>query len=336
MSRTSATLLTILFSVATASAEVSTDQPGALLIFPKVVVDNDRDTLVQISNASGGPVAARCFYTNPQIDTDSGELVWLTVDFRIVLTRLQPTLWLASEGRAVTPTDRPEALEPGPVPPVSPGFVGELRCIVVGDEEQPITRNALTGDATILNRATGEALRYQAVSVNALPRNNNDGTLLLNNVEYSACPRMLLLNHLFDDALDPVLQTPVKTNLTVVPCSIDYERSIPGTASLQFDVVNEFEQRLSASLPVVCFADLPLTEIDSDDPTRSIFNVAIQGTLAGQTRIRPVPDGDTAHGHGVVAIAEQFHAAPSGGTALNLHFISGNLQGDVVVLPRLF
>jgi len=317
-------------------AEVTTDQPGAVLVFPKIVVDTTRDTIIQISNAGGTPVRARCLYTRPSIDEESRP-VWITVDFQIQLTALQPTLWLASSGRPVNPPDRPPELDPGPVPPLEPGFIGELRCFTVNAAEQPISRNVLTGNATIVDRTTREARRYQAIAIQGFPKNNNDNTLQLNNVEYSTCPRVLLLNHFFDDALDPVLGSPLRNNVTFVPCSVDYERNVPGIAALQFDVVNEFEQRLSASLPVRCFADLRLSQIDSPaNPARSIFNIALQGTLVGQTRIRPVPDADIEHGHGVLAIAEEFHDFPSGGAAINLQLIPGNLQGDVIVLPNIF
>jgi hypothetical protein len=338
LSRSLGLLLLLLLLPATppSRAEVTTDQPGAILVFPKVLVDGTRDTIIQISNASGTQVRLRCFYTTRALDTENRE-VWLTVDFNISLTRLQPTLWLASTGRPVNPTDRPPELEPGPVPPLASGFVGELRCFAVNNAEQPISRNVLVGNATIADRSTRELRRYAAIAVQGFPKNNNDNTVLLNNVEYSTCPRVLLLNHFFDDAVDPVLESPVHNNITFVPCSVDYEANVPGTASLQFDVVNEFEQRLSASLPVRCFADLRLAAIDSSsDPTRSIFNVAIQGTLVGQTRIRPVPDGDNEHGHGVLAIAEEFHDPPRGGAAANLQLIPGNLQADVMVLPGVF
>ena len=330
-------LLALVAPPLAAMAEVTTDQPGAILIFPKILVDEAHDTIVQVTNASGAQTRLRCFYTTTAFDSESGE-VWLTVDFNIALTRLQPTVWVASTGRPVMPPgDRPPGLEPGPVPPLAEGFLGELRCVVVNQAEQPITRNVLIGHATIVDRDTREVRRYAAIAVQGLPRNNNDNTLLLNNVEYSSCPRMLLLNHFFDDALDPVLETPMRTNITFVPCSVDYEANVPGFATLQFDVVNEFEQRLSASLFVRCFADLRLAAIDSaGDPSRSIFNVAIQGTQVGQTRIRPVPDGDVTRGHGILAIAEEFHDPPRGGAAINLQFIPGNLQGDVIVLPGIF
>ena len=319
-----------------ARAEVTTDEPGAVLVFPKIVVDTTRDTIIQISNASGAQVLVRCLYTSPAVDQESRP-IWISVDFQIKLTSLQPTVWLASTGRSVNPADRPPELEPGPVPPQPAGFIGELRCFAVNSSEQPVSRNVLTGNATIVDSETREIRRYQAIAIQGFPNNNNDNTLQLNNVEYSTCPRVLLLNHFFDDAIDPVLNTPVRNNITFVPCSVDYEHDIPGIASLQFDVVNEFEQRLSGSLPVRCFADLRLSAIDSPaNPARSIFNVAIQGTLVGQTRIRPVPDGDSDHGHGALAIAEEFHDFPRGGTAINLQLIPGNLQGDVIVLPNVF
>lgn len=336
MSRLAAAVVAAALLLPTAGrADVTTDQPGAVLIFPKILVDGTRDTIVQISNASGVPIRTRCFYTSPALDNESRE-VWITVDFQITLTRLQPTVWVASTGRPVMPMDRPPELEPGPVPPLA-SFLGELRCVAVNATEQPVSRNVLTGNATIVDRRSHEIRRYSAVAIQGLPRNNNDNVLLLNDVEYSTCPRMLLLNHFFDDAIDPVLETPVRTNITFVPCSTNYEADVPGFASLQFDVVNEFEQRLSASLPIRCFADLPLARIGNpSDPSRSIFNVAIQGTLVGQTRIRPVADGDDDHGHGVLAVAEEFHDSPRAGAAINLHLIPGSLQGDVIVLPGIF
>ncbi|GIW41669.1 MAG: hypothetical protein KatS3mg076_2246 [Candidatus Binatia bacterium] len=334
-------LLVLLLAAGTSPAigstlETAADQPAALLLFPKVVVDGTRDTVLQLSNASGATVHVRCFYTNPSTDRETGEPVWLTVNFRLRLTPLQPTVWVASEGRPVVPPDRPLELEPGPVPPLATGFLGELRCVAVDAEDRPVTRNVLTGNATIVDRARRDVLRYQAIGIRALPKNNEDGTLLLNDVEYTTCPRVLLWNHFFEGALDPVLLEPVSARLTVVPCSVDYERDIPGVAFLQFDVVNEFEQRLSASLFVECFADVRLSEIDAEDPTRSVFHVGTQGTLAGQTRIRPVPDGGTTAGHGIVAVGEQIHGPDGPSAAANLHFIGGNLQGDVVVLPRIF
>jgi hypothetical protein len=318
-------------------AQVSTDQPGAILVFPKVISDENQDTIIQISNTVGSRVYARCFYTNGAPDPGTGQPTWVVTDFQITLTLLQPAFWVAGEGLPPVPVDRPQDLYPGQVPPVGVGFIGELRCVVVDANERPISENALTGEATLIDRTTHATRKYQATALHGLPGNNNDNTLLLDDMEYDACPRLLLFNSFFDDAPDPLLSTPLQSNLTLVPCSMDLERTIAGTATVQFDVINEFEQRLSASFTVNCFADVELSKIDGvGQPGRSIFNFAQQGTLAGQIRIRSVADADTRHGHGILGIAEEFRDAGATGSALNLHLIGGNLQTDVMVLPSVF
>jgi hypothetical protein len=321
----------------TGAAEVTTDEPGAIIVFPKVASDDNQETIIQVTNATGARIFARCFYLNGSTDPTTGEPLWLLTDFQIKLTRLQPTIWLAGEGMPAVPPDRPLDLYPGPIPPVGVGFLGELRCFVVNDSESPLSRNALTGEATIIDRVTHSTRKYQALTVQGLSGNDGDNTLLLNNVEYDTCPRVLLLNHFFDDAPDPVLGASVQSSLTMVPCSMDLEHTVPGTATVQFEVFNEFEQRLSASLALTCFASVDLSEIDSKTQReRSIFNFAQQGTLVGQTRIRPVFDAHTDHGHGILAIAEEFRDQRETGSGLNLHFIGGNLQSDVIILPSNF
>ena len=290
-----------------AAAEVSTDQPGAIIVFPKVASDQNQETIIQISNATSERVFARCFYLNGALDPKTGQPTWALTDFQITLTALQPAVWVAGDGLPVVPPDRPPNLYPGPVPPVGVGFIGELNCVVVNASENPIPQNAFTGEATLIDRTTHTARKYQAITVQGLPANNGDNTLLLNDVEYDTCPRMLLLNHFFDDAPDPVLNSPITSSLTVVPCSMDLENSVPGSATLQFEVFNEFEQRLTTSITVTCFENINLSSIDAKaQRNQSIFNFAQQGTLVGQTRIRPVVDADTSHGHGVLAIAEEF------------------------------
>ena len=330
------TRLPLLLSVAlliaahSAIAEVTTDQPGAIIIFPKVVSDQVQDSIIQLSNAAGAQVFAHCFYINGATD-QSGEPLWSVRDFQIVLTRQQPAVWVAGQGLPTQPPDRPADLYPGPIPPTGDGFIGELRCVVVDDNETPTSRNVLTGEVTIIDRISHASRKYPGIAVPGLPGNNGDNTLLLNDVEYSSCPRVLLFNHFFDGAPDPVLSTPIQSSLTFVPCSMDIEHSIPGSATLQFSIINEFEVRSSASIPITCFSNLTLPDIN-----HTIFDFAQQGTLVGQTRIRAVVDADTGHGHGVLAIAEEQRDGGQIGTALHLHFIGGALQPDVIVLPSNF
>jgi hypothetical protein len=318
-------------------AEVTTNQPGAILVFPKVVSDATRETIIQLSNATGSAVAARCFYINAALDPATQQPSWRVTDFQTKLTHLQPAFWVAGQGLPAVPPDRPADLYAGPIPPVDVGFIGELRCVVVDSSESPVSRNALTGEATLINRQTHSTTKYQAVAIQGLAGNNDDNTLLLDDLEYDSCPRVLLLNHFFDGAPDPVLGTPITSTLTAVPCTEDLERGTPGNATLQFEIFNEFEQRLSASIPLNCFLDSPLSDLDGKpQSTRSIFNFALQGTLVGQTRIRPVIDADTQQGHGVLAIAEEFRDQGGVGSGLDFHFIGGNLQPDVMVLPSPF
>lgn len=321
-----------------AYAEVSSEEPGAILVFPKIVRDAEQDTIIQISNSTGTRVLLHCFYVNGAPDPNTGEPLWSVTDFHIRLTRQQPTLWVAGSGLPAVPQDgRPADLYPGPVPPLGEGFAGELRCIVVDEGELPQSRNALAGHATLIHRNTGATRKYQAIGIRGFPGNNRDSTLLFNEVEYTSCPRVLLLSHFYDGAPDPILGTPVSSNLTVVPCSADVERGFPGRSTLLFETFNEFEQRLSASLNITCFADTPLSSIDSRSaPNRSIFHYAIQGTLVGQTRIRPAVDADVTSGHGILAIAEEFRSEGTIGAGMNVHFIGGNLQADVLTIPGSF
>lgn len=328
----------LLLSTLSAQAEVSTDQPGAILVFPKLVSNADQDTIIQITNATGFRVFARCFFIDGRPDPISQEPTWLVTDFQTTLTRLQPTVWIAGQGLPAVPIDgRPDDLYPGPIPPVSVGFIGSLRCIVVDESERPIPRNALIGEATIVTRSTGLTRKYRALGIPGLPGNDGDNTLLLNDVEYSTCPRVVVMNHFFDDVPDPITSVPIHSRLIVVPCSLDLETSQPGVSRLQFEVYNEFEQRLSTALTVPCFEDIALSAIDNaSNPSLSIFNFATQGTVVGQSRIRPVVDADTEHGHGAFIIAEEFRTDGSSEEALNVHFVGGNLQADVMILPDPF
>jgi hypothetical protein len=55
-----------------ARADVTTERPGSILIFPKVVRDGARETTIQITNTGNMPDTVRCFYLNAQ--TQAGGL----------------------------------------------------------------------------------------------------------------------------------------------------------------------------------------------------------------------------------------------------------------------
>jgi len=99
-----------------AQADINNDQAGSLIIFPKVIADGDRDTVIKITNKSNMPAYAHCYYTNalgscdltgesctddgdcPTAD-DSCNVIWQATNFDIFLTAQQPTFWRVSTGR---------------------------------------------------------------------------------------------------------------------------------------------------------------------------------------------------------------------------------------------
>ena len=50
--------------IASASAAVTTEQSGSILVWPKVVWDGTRDTIIQLTNTGNPTVQAHCFYVN--------------------------------------------------------------------------------------------------------------------------------------------------------------------------------------------------------------------------------------------------------------------------------
>ena len=157
-----------------AQAQVTTDRSASILVFPKVISDGTRDTIIQITNTSNSMVHAHCFYVNgapTDLTFPPGPLnppLWTEVDFNIVLTKQQPTHWVASVGRLVDPTDPPcdnnppfyncngAGIDPGEgfggvgVPPVQEFFTGELKCIEVDASGAPVSGNHLKGEATLV------------------------------------------------------------------------------------------------------------------------------------------------------------------------------------------
>ena len=151
-----------------ASAQVTTERSASILVFPKVVSDGTRDTIIQITNTSNSVVYAHCFYVNGALtfpDFPPGPTnppLWTEIDFDITLTKQQPTHWVVSEGRLVDPTDEPcsnqppfygcndAGIDPGRVPPVVENFTGELKCIEVDPTDSPVSGNHLKGEATTI------------------------------------------------------------------------------------------------------------------------------------------------------------------------------------------
>ena len=323
------------------------------------------DTIIQISNTSNSMVFAHCFYINaaPRDPTSPpGEFnppQWQEVDFDIWLTKQQPTHWVVGSGRREDPRDEQcsrklrdcsdAGFDPGSVPPVPDPFVGELKCVEVDSTGGPVNGNFLKGEATIVTRE-GDASKYNAIGVlgfnTQTNSNNQDTTLCLGNdvtgtcatsgAEYNGCPQTVILNHFADNATDPVVEefgngpSQVTTELTIVPCSEDFENQVPGTVTVQFLLTNEFEELFSTSTTVTCWGNFKLDRI------ARIFDISFLGSRFAQTRMSAATDDQP----GFVGVAEEFHAQRTpkrtltSRAALNLHVEGVRVNGDVIILPE--
>jgi hypothetical protein len=244
------------------------------------------------------------------------------------------------------------ALPVGSITPLSPGvFQGELKCIQVNDSTAnlPVNRNDLVGTATIydVTLTSVDTRSYNAIGIQAVSSNGatqTDTTLCLgtNNLsgecavaDYAQCPATLILDHYFDGA-HPVTGTTVTTDVTFVPCSENLENGVPQPVTqLQFLVFNEFEQRFSTDGQLDCFLETQLSHIDRrpGQESASVFNVAVQGTATGQTRVRPVQNGQVGVGNGVLAVLEEFRTDITGthSAAYNVNYtgVAAN-RGDFI------
>jgi hypothetical protein len=299
------------------AADVSVDEGGAILMYPKVLNAGGRDTLIQMTNSGNTLLHVHCYYTDARLQNPSlpaspqNRPIWQSVNFFLWLTRQQPTAWTVSRGRSLNPSDGSLGIDPGSVPAVSSGFTGELTCVEVDSSGNPIGANRLHGEATLMN-GTGDASKYAAVAIQAGPLAGGGGTTLeLDNEHYGSCPNTLILNHFAQGANSPVVGPPddfgtcgsgcgITTELTLVPCGRNYENRFPGQSQVSLSIINEFEERFSASTPVECWLNARLDSISG------ALAAAVLGTLTAQTRLTPVPGSG-----GVIGVAEETHTNSS-------------------------
>ncbi|GIW40075.1 MAG: hypothetical protein KatS3mg076_0652 [Candidatus Binatia bacterium] len=348
------------FLLAAASARAETvvsDQPAALLAFPGVIAGvGSMDTLIQITNVSDTPARLACFYVNAlgrcsvsgeacfaggagaefgfncPDDRDLCLPQWVETDFRVVLTSRQPFAWRVSTGlpRSAVPLDgvfrrgpRGESNAGTDIPPFE--GIGELKCYVVDPNGSPADRNVLVGSMTIV--AEGDAFSHNAIGFRAVPgANDGDNELVLggDSPEYDGCPNVLVADHFFTFAENPVTGEEVFPLLVLAPCSQNFLTQVPTRVNVQYLVFNEFEQRFSTSRPVECLGFEFMAFLDTTDPDRSIFSVFVSGTLTGQTRIRPVDGG---------LVGWLFEVHGSSAASVNLHHVGRRETADRIVVP---
>ncbi len=294
-------VLTGVFGLALAAqAEVTSDNTGSIVVYPKVMYSEmGRDTVIQLSNTSNNVVYAHCFYVDAR--ESFGRPLWQVTDFRLVLTKQQPTHWVVSQGRRVDNTDNYQdpiedgaGLDPGAIPPVQDGFQGELKCVQTDASGTPFGGNNLKGEA-VLRTVEGDVAKHNALAIVANPDLASDGDpeeLLLNNTEfndgeYNSCANQILIDHYTDGSssgcavdvceegtcsesggscddtsdCEPI-SCPIRPYLTVVPCQQDFENLIPEQVTFQFEIFNEFEDRFSTSTTADCWLNTRMADID--------------------------------------------------------------------------
>jgi hypothetical protein len=174
-----------------AGADVTSDRPGSVVIWPKVIADGTRDTLITLTNTRNEQAYAHCEYVNgigicrqsgayctlpsedavsaapacPGGDADICDLNWQSDDFDVILTRQQPTIWRVSTGRIDDPLQAPDgacSIIPATNPPRQecPGFflVGQVRPPVQPFRGQlRCIQTTMDGSAIAANGLKGEA-----------------------------------------------------------------------------------------------------------------------------------------------------------------------------------
>jgi hypothetical protein len=366
-----------------AQAATYSDAGAAVLVWPKIVVDGSRDTVVQITNQSNSLRAAHCFYVNAnprctntkQVCASSSDCMdesgffgacqpgWIEVNFDVILTANQPLAWSAAEGLSGSDVpctgDRINLPDKCPgsdsnagtrVPPVGESpFIGELKCI----EADPITRlpdacqgppnavggcrNDLEGAATITKVEAGiiDTEKYNAVGLRSTNFNDGDNELVIGGSaapEYQPCASVLVFNHLFDGATDPIsTEWEAHSELSLVPCTQDFLLQAVPHVTAQFLVYNEFEQRFSTSVPVDCLLNGPISRIDTSQPSRSIWSANVAGTIAGQTRITGVGGGLI--GAATLSFTDPTGVVPSSGAGYDLNQFADRVDADFIRIP---
>jgi hypothetical protein len=358
-------------------AETFSDTGAAVLIWPTIIVTDDYDTIVTMTNQASVPSAAHCFYVNAnnrcsntgEVCEDSSECEdggffgaclpgWIEINFDVLLTRDQPLGWSAAEGLSGSALPCPGGIG-SPcagnggtrVPPVGEvPFVGELKCIQSDpitrlpapcSDESPSTRcrNDLEGGATItgFNPVNGEIdpERYNAVGLRSAGQNDGNSLLVIGGpplqAEYQPCSEVLVFNHMFDGAVDPINpDNEFASTLSLVPCTENFLTQAVPRVNAQFLVYNEFEQRFSTSRLVECLLTSDISNIDTTQSNRSIFSAAVAGTVAGQTRITGV-------GGGLIGAATLFtfndELEAISGAGYNLNQFADRVDPDFISIP---
>src|SRR5262245_38963369 len=106
----------VLSGVRIGRAEVASDRAAAIVVFPRIAVDEVTETQIQLTNTSTDTQIRHCFYINATSHCSISQRAcdniedpcenaeglclpgWIETDFQVILTPRQPIAWVASKG----------------------------------------------------------------------------------------------------------------------------------------------------------------------------------------------------------------------------------------------
>jgi hypothetical protein len=193
------------------------------------------------------------------------------------------------------------------LPPGAPFFRGELKCFQVDSTLTSVTGgDALKGEATIENiePPSPRISTYNSINIQG-DNGTSDLVLKLDGTpnrpaqdpgEFNACPEAVEFTHFGNGAGNIIVDNlspadcdatgcPVRTEVTVIPCSEDFEGEEGARVPLLFEFFDEFEVFLASATPILdCWANYDLA---------TLTNVAAStgGSTFWKTRITPQGSG---------------------------------------------
>jgi hypothetical protein len=217
----------------------NTSQKGSLLIFPKIDVNEGKDTIVRIGNDYSSAARVQCFWENG----------YLQVQDLILGVAANTSIWInARTGKASTISYTTSISFP--VLDYSAGDIeihshsGELICFAIDSNTRvPISWNHLFGSAEIVDSRTSTSVygytawAFSARNVSLGTPIGNPGMLKLTGAtgDYDACPQ-----YLTSEFLSAPVGSGFGTQLTLVPCMQDFRQdAVHISAKAQFEVWDE-------------------------------------------------------------------------------------------------
>jgi hypothetical protein len=256
--------------------------PSAILMYPNIRASGSFDTRVEMVNLSSRDQTVKCYYLASP--TCNG------TNFFIRLTPNQPISWLASRG----------TLGGGNLQIAVPPFFGEgsMKCIVIPEEDSMDDQNAIQGRAIAFG-PDGYTESFGAIGIQRLTPGPFSNTLELDGDTYAQCPD----EYHFTIVASELNDAATESEIVLSTCDEDLQNLISQTVIVQFQVINEFEQLLSASTSVRCYERKVLRQINS------VFSRDTLGTPTGQLIARGV-------GGAVIAVVVDKFRTPGGTPAV--------------------